>query len=128
MAIQRPDDFDRRSKHLQSLDDEQLDRLFWELAGKIVDPLVELARTHTSPSIERSVLLRMGMDSFQAGAIVSRAFELGLLGKGVGHLVLRYSQSTGTSIEEAAKKLAEGQGWEELMKVFKGRKENAATE
>ncbi|HNS67908.1 MAG TPA: D-ornithine 4,5-aminomutase subunit OraS, partial [Mesotoga infera] len=58
MAIQRPDDFDRRSKHLQGLDDEQLDRLFWELAGKIVDPLVELARTHTSPSIERSVLLR----------------------------------------------------------------------
>jgi D-ornithine 4,5-aminomutase subunit alpha len=128
MAIQRPDDFDRRSKHLQGLDDEQLDRLFWELAGKIVDPLVELAKTHTSPSIERSVLLRMGMDSFQAGAIVSKAFELGLLGKGAGYLVLRYSQSTGMSVEEAAKKLAEGQGWEEIMKFFKGRKENATAE
>jgi D-ornithine 4,5-aminomutase subunit alpha len=128
MAIQRPDDFGRRSKHLQGLDDEQLDRLFWELAGKIVVPLVELAKTHTSPSIERSVLLRMGMDSFQAGAIVSKAFELGLLGKGAGYLVLRYSQSTGTSVEEAAKKLAEGQGWEEIMKFFKGRKENATAE
>ncbi|HOI34106.1 MAG TPA: ornithine aminomutase subunit alpha [Mesotoga infera] len=128
MAIQRPDDFDRRSEHLQRLNDEQLDRLFWELAGKIVDPLVELARTHTSPSIERSVLLRMGMDSFQAGAIVSKALELGLLGKGAGHLVLRYSQYTGKSVEESAKELAQGRGWEELIEIFKRRKENAVAE
>ena len=128
MAIQRPDDFDRRSEHLQRLNDEQLDRLFWELAGKIVDPLVELARTHTSPSIERSVLLRMGMDSFQAGAIVSKALELGLLGKGAGHLVLIYSQYTGKSVEESAKELAQGRGWEELIEIFKRRKENAVAE
>ena len=47
----------------RGLTDEELEARFWELAQEVVDPLVELARTHTSPSIERSVLMRMGIDS-----------------------------------------------------------------
>ena len=34
--------------HLAELGDEQLEAHFWELAQQVVDPLVELARTHTS--------------------------------------------------------------------------------
>ena len=49
--------------HLEELTDEQLEARFWDLTRQIVDPLVELARTHTSPTIERSVLMRMGIDS-----------------------------------------------------------------
>jgi D-ornithine 4,5-aminomutase subunit alpha len=128
MPIQRPDDFEERSLHLSNLDDEELDRLFWELAEKIVDPLVTLAETHTSPSVERSVLLRMGLNSFQAGSIVSKAFDLGLLGKGAGNLLLAYSNDLGIALTEAANQLSEGNGWEHLQEIFKRRKENAASE
>ena len=48
--------------HLAELTDEELEARFWELAQRVVDPMVELARTHTSPSIERSVLMRMGVE------------------------------------------------------------------
>jgi len=65
----RPDDFVERSKHLQKMTDEELNAYFWQLVEKVVAPLVELARTHTSPSIERSVLLRMGFNSFEAKSL-----------------------------------------------------------
>ncbi len=41
----------------------------------IVAPLIEEARTHTTPSIERSVLLRMGFSSIEAKALVARMHE-----------------------------------------------------
>ena len=75
--------------HLAELSDEQLEARFWELAQQVVDPLVELARTHTSPSIERSVLMRMGVDSPTCMAVVGECEKRGLLGHGAGHVVLR---------------------------------------
>ena len=62
----RPDDFDTRRAHLRDLSDEELHARFWVLADRIVAPLVDEARTHTTPSIERSVLLRMGLSSVEA--------------------------------------------------------------
>ena len=44
----------------RNLTDGQLEARFWELSGTVVDPLVELARTHTSPSIERSEIEESG--------------------------------------------------------------------
>ncbi|AKI98139.1 ornithine aminomutase subunit alpha [Kosmotoga pacifica] len=120
MAEMRKDDFLQRSKHLQNMTDEELDRYFWELAEKIVDPLIELARTHTSPSIERSVLLRMGFNSLEAKAIVEKVFDFGLLGKGAGHIVYRTAKELGKPILETGRELASGQHWEIVERLFKG--------
>ena len=54
--------FERLRSELATMDDEALKARFWALCDRMMDPVVELARTHTSPSIERSVLLRMGID------------------------------------------------------------------
>ena len=51
---ERADDFEHRRAHLRALCDESLEARFWELAEQIVAPLIQEARTHTSPSIERS--------------------------------------------------------------------------
>ena len=67
-SIERPDDFAKRRQHLQRLSDAELHNYFWQLVDQIVAPLIEEARTHTSPSIERSVLLRMGFSSIEAKA------------------------------------------------------------
>ena len=70
MSTDRMADFERRRRALRELDDAALTARFWELADQAVAPIVELARTHTSPSIERSVLLRMGIDSVSSHGIV----------------------------------------------------------
>lgn len=126
MTIYRADNYKERSEHLRNLSETELDDLFWKLAGEIVAPLLELAKTHTSPSIERSVLLRMGLDSFQADAVVSKARESGLLGKGVGNLILRYARDFSLRIEDAVFQLSTGIGWEHLVKVFKRGESDAA--
>jgi len=118
--VQRSDDFETRKKHLDNMSDEELDRYFWELANKIVDPLIELAKTHTSPSIERSVLLRMGFNSLQAKELVRRIHEKGLLGKGAGNVVLKLSERKGIDYLEAGKALIEGKYWDEVEEIFKG--------
>ena len=74
--------FEERRVELSALSDEQLKEHFWSLCAQLVDPIVALARTHTSPSIERSVLLRMGVDSLTSQAVVKRVYEAGLLGMG----------------------------------------------
>ena len=71
--LDREDDFTTRRERLRDLSDDALHARFWALAGQIVAPLVEEARTHTSPSIERSVLLRMGFSSIEAQALVRGA-------------------------------------------------------
>ena len=81
--------------HLAELTDEQLEARFWELAQRVVDPMVELARTHTSPSIERSVLMRMGVDSPTCMAVVGECEKRGLLGHGAGHVVLHCADHVG---------------------------------
>lgn len=111
---ERPDDFEARRRHLRTLSDEELHARFWNLVGKIVEPLIEEARTHTTPSIERSVLLRMGFSSIEAKELVARLAEQGLLGRGAGHLILDLAKRTGLPVREAGAALLEGRHWEEV--------------
>lgn len=113
-SLERPDDFESRRAHLRALSDDELHAYFWNLVEKITAPLIEEARTHTSLSIERSVLLRMGFSSIEAGALVERMHERGLLGHGAGRLVLELSKARGMSIRETGKALLKGRHWEEL--------------
>ncbi len=99
--MHRDNDYRDRSRHLAGLSEAELDARFWELANKIVAPLVELAQGHTSPSIERSVLLRMGFDSISAVNIVKRLDELGLLGYGGGHVLLKLAKDMSIELAEA---------------------------
>jgi len=116
--MEREDDFTVRRKHLADLSEAQLEDRFWQLAGELVDPLIQLAQTHTSPSIERSVLLRMGFSSLEAKAVVLQVLDHGLLAKGAGHIVYKVSVETGLSIREAGLKLAEGALWDTAESCF----------
>jgi D-ornithine 4,5-aminomutase subunit alpha len=94
--------YERRRRVLDRMTDEQLKDRFWMLCDQLVDPIIDLARTHTSPSIERSVLLRMGIDSLTSHGVVDRIYEAGLLGKGAGHVVLKLAEKQGTDARSAA--------------------------
>lgn len=94
--------FESRREALGKLTDEELKARFWELTNAVVEPIVGLARSHTSPSIERSVLLRMGIDSVSSQGVVKRILDAGLLGKGAGHVVLKLSKKNGTDVRAAA--------------------------
>ena len=122
--MQRISDFEERRERVKLLSDEELKARFWELSNQIVKPLYDLAYTHTSPSIERSVLLRMGFSSLEAAAIAGAAEKRRLLGKGAGNLVLRYAQISGRGKQylEAGRALAKGQGWDDLASAFGGEK------
>lgn len=120
MAQERHDDFQERRKHLAGLSDEELHQRFWELAEKIVTPMVELAEKHTSPSIERSVLLRMGLSSLETKDLVQMIYERDLLGKGAGHIVWRVAQEKGLGIREAGQALIEGKYWDDVEAMFGG--------
>lgn len=125
MGMQRKDDYEARRGHLVKLSEKELEERFWQLANQVVDPLLELARNHTSPSIERSVLLRMGLDSLTAKAIVEKASLNGVLEHGAGHCVWRYAEIFGLEIVQAAEKLARGEGWESIKGLFGEGKDNA---
>jgi D-ornithine 4,5-aminomutase subunit alpha len=99
--------YEQRRKELKQMTDEQLKTYFWELCDRLVDPLVDLARTHTSPSIERAVLLRMGVDSLSSQGVVERIYQAGLLGKGAGHVLLKLAEKRGTDIKGAAAAILE---------------------
>jgi len=102
MTQDRIDRFEQRRETLARLGDEELKARFWELCDQAVKPLAELAATHTSPSIERSVLMRMGIDSITARGVVTRVLEAGLLGKGAGHAVLKVAQAGNLTAPQAA--------------------------
>jgi D-ornithine 4,5-aminomutase subunit alpha len=108
----REDTYLQDRAHLAGLTDEQLEARFWALSEQIVAPLVELARTHTSPSIERSVLMRMGIDSRTCMAVASECEKRGLLGHGVGQVVAHCATTWRCPAPEAARRLAAGEGWE----------------
>jgi D-ornithine 4,5-aminomutase subunit alpha len=108
----REDTYQKVRGHLAELSDEELHERFWALAQQIVTPLVDLARTHTSPSIERSVLMRMGLDSPTATAVVAECEKRGLLGHGAGHVVLHCATKWGVAAPEAGRWLAAGDGWD----------------
>lgn len=115
---ERRDDFSDRRKHLRELSEEQLERRFWELAGQLTEPLIDLAYRHTSPSIERSVLLRMGFSSIEAKSIVDQVIDHGLIGKGAGHVVYRTAAEQGLDIREAGLALMAGRFWEQTAASF----------
>lgn len=114
--------FEKRQTELKQMSDAELKERFWELCGQLVEPIVDLSKTHTSPSIERSVLLRMGIDSISAHGVVDRIYEAGLLGKGAGHVVLKLAQKTGLNIREAAAAILENKDvLQELFSVGKAK-------
>ena len=84
------------------MSDDELKARFWELCNQVVDPIVDLANTHTSPSIERSVLLRMGIDSISSHGVVDSFCRPVCWAKAPGHVVLKLSQKTGTDVPGAA--------------------------
>lgn len=110
----RPDDFEARRSRLRALSDEELHVYFWTLAERIVAPLIEEARTYTTPAIERSVLLRMGFSSLEARELVAQLGQRGLLGHGAGRLVLELAKSRGLTVRDAGTALLAGHYWEEL--------------
>ncbi|MEN8161285.1 MAG: ornithine aminomutase subunit alpha [Myxococcota bacterium] len=112
----RPDDFAERRARLRDLSDEELHSRFWSLVDRIVAPLVEEARTHTTPSIERSVLLRMGFSSLEAKGLVAAFSQHGLLGHGVGRLLLDLAQRLGVPVREVGLALLDGRHWEDVAR------------
>ena len=107
MTDERIARFEQKREQLKQMTDGQLKDRFWQLCDQAVAPIVELAKTHTSPSIERAVLLRMGVDSISSHGVVDRILEAGLLGKGAGHVVLRLCQKTGKDVRAAAAAILE---------------------
>ncbi|WP_419725159.1 ornithine aminomutase subunit alpha [Terrisporobacter petrolearius] len=114
----RQDDFEVRRKHLQKLSDQQLKDRFWQLASQIVEPMVELGRKNTTPSIERSILLRMGFSSLEVKPILEGVMERGLIGKGAGHVVYKLATNKGITVREAGLMLINGEGWDEVIELF----------
>lgn len=114
----RPDDYEKRRQHLKSLSDEQLKEKFWDLADQAVNPLIDLAHKYTSPSIERSVLLRMGFSSIEAKDIVEKTIKHQLIKKGAGHVVYRLSQLEQISIRDAGIQLIKDHGWQKVKESF----------
>ena len=113
-SLERPDDFDTRRVCVRALSDDELHAYFWSLVDTIVAPLIEEARTHTTPSIERSVLLRMGFSSVEAQALVSQMQQRQLLGHGAGRLVLELATRKRISVRDAGTALRDGRYWDEL--------------
>jgi D-ornithine 4,5-aminomutase subunit alpha len=104
--------------------DEALHARFWELVERIVAPLIDEARTHTSPAIERSVLLRMGFSSIECKQLVDQMQQRGLLGHGAGRLVLELAKSRSLSIRAAGEALLQdedsGEHWRALDDIISG--------
>ena len=113
-CAERPDDFESRRERLRAMSDEELHAHFWRLVHQIVEPLVEEARTHTTPAIERSVLLRMGFSSIEAKDLVARMQDRNLLGHGAGRLVLELAKARRISVRDAGVVLLQGDHWDEL--------------
>ena len=120
--MKREDDFEVRRQHLVNLTDEELYDRFWDLIRQVDEPLLELGYKNTTPSVERAVLLRMGVSSLDTQPIVNHCMDHGLMGKGAGHCVYKLSKLEDISIREASIKLAKGEGWDKVVAAFKGGK------
>jgi len=116
--------FEERRKHLADLSDEELKARFWELGEKIVRPLLELGKVNTTPSIERSVLLRMGFSSLEANKIVDGVLARNLMGKGAGHVVYRLSREKDISVRAAGLALCGDEYWDDVVRYFVGGEES----
>lgn len=122
MAEKRKDDYSKRREHLENLSDAELKARFFSLAEEIVEPLIQLSKKSTSPSVERSVLLRMGFSSLEARDIVNHVLDLGLMGKGAGNIVLKTSEKLGEEYLKVGREMAEGKHLDVAQKIFKGGK------
>ena len=122
MADKRTDDFSSRWEHLAALSDAELKARFFSLAEEIVDPMIQLSKKSTSPSVERSVLLRMGFSSLEAGAIVNHVLDLGLMGKGAGNIVLKTAENLKEEYLKVGREMAEGKHLDTAKIIFKGGK------
>lgn len=120
--MKRADDFAERRKHIANLSDEELYNRFWNLTAQVVDPLLELGRKNTTPSVERAVLLRMGISSLDTQKIVEGCMDRHLMGHGAGHVVYKVSKDKNISIREAGEALARGEYWDDAVALFKGGK------
>jgi D-ornithine 4,5-aminomutase subunit alpha len=116
--MKRQDDFDKRREHLKDLTDEQLYEKFWALAGEIVQPMLDMGYKNTTPSVERSILLRMGFSSLEVKPIVDGVMQKGLMGKGCGNVVWRLAEKKGISVREAGLLLADGKEWDAVDTLF----------
>ena len=83
------------------------------------ETLLEMAYIHTSKSIERSVLLRMGFSSIEAKVIVNVLHEHNLLKKGTGHCIYILSKNKNISIQEAGELIQNGSEIDYLVEYFK---------
>ncbi len=117
--MRREDDFEQRRQHIADLTDEELYNRFWELTEQVVAPLLELGRKNTTPSVERAVLLRMGVSSLDTQKIVEGCMDRGLMGHGAGHVVYKVSKAKDISIREASEKLAQGEFWDDAVALFR---------
>lgn len=120
MADKRNDDFNERRRHLADLSEEELKARFFALAGEIVDPLIDLSKRSTTPSVERSVLLRMGFSSLEAMDIVNHVLDLGLMGKGAGNIVLKTAAMLEREYLEVGREMGEGKHLDVVLQIFKG--------
>ncbi len=116
--MKRQDDYESRREHLKNLSDEELKDRFWQLAEKVVEPMLELGYKNTTPAIERSILLRMGFSSLEVKPIVEGVMKKGLMKKGAGNVVWRLSKNLGISVREAGLGLSEGKYWDQVDKLF----------
>lgn len=114
----RQDDYEQRRGHLAKMSDEELFQYFWQLADRLVDPMLQAGKVYTTPAVERSVLLRMGFSSIEAKPIVEGLMDRELLGHGAGNAVWRLSEKLGISVREAGVGLAEGKYWDEVPELF----------
>lgn len=99
--MKRNDDFEVRRSAIRNLSDEQLHQRFWQLSQQLIEPMIDLAQEHTTPSIERSVLLRMGASSIEASTIVGYAIASGVIGSGAGHCVVKVMRHYHFSLRKA---------------------------
>ncbi len=117
--MKREDDFQKRREHIANLTDQELYDRFWELTEQVVAPLLELGKKNTTPSVERAVLLRMGVSSLDTQKIVEGCMDRGLMGHGAGHVVYKVSKEKNISIREASEKLAAGEYWDDAVAMFR---------
>ncbi len=118
--MKRNDDYQERRAHLADLTDKQLEERFWELANKLVDPLLQMGYEYTSPAVERSVLLRMGFSSLEAKAIVEGCIKHDLVSHGAGHVVYKLAKTENMEFRAAGLELAAGRLWEKAETLFEG--------
>ena len=117
--IQRKDNFIKSRQHLENYSDQELKAYFYKLIDQAIDPLLDLAYDHTTPAIERSVLMRMGFSSLEAKQITDLIFDHDLLSHGAGHVVYVYAKHKQLSIREAGLKLLESDEIKNMVEVFK---------